>query len=115
MNKIICDKCKTQIKPLIESKHLTGGIRIQYFRCNSCRVKVLIDVTDAETRRKQIEYNKWAEQKKKALDIVIDDMEENKLAELVMLVDEITVNMEQILKEIKEAKAELKVKYEGEL
>ena len=115
MNKIICDSCKEQIKPVIESKHLTGGITIQYFRCNNCKVKELIDATDKDTRQKQIEYKKWAEQKGKALDVELDGLNKEEFNKLAMLMNEIEFNMNKLEKEIKEAKAELKERYGGEL
>lgn len=64
MNKIICDKCKAEIqmtKDLIETKHLSGGIQINFFRCGKCGEKYLIDVTDRTTRKKQQELRKWSE------------------------------------------------------
>ena len=118
MNKIICDECKAEIqitKGLIETKHLSGGIQINYFRCSKCGEKYLIDVTDRTTREKQEEVRKWSEQRKKALDINIEGMEEEQLKKLTMLADECQFNMERLQAEIKEAKAELKKKYEGEL
>ena len=63
MNKIICDECKAEIqmtKDLMETKHLSGGIQINFFRCSKCGEKYLIDVTDRATREKQIEYTKLA-------------------------------------------------------
>ena len=118
MNKIICDKCKAEIpmtKDLIETKHLSGGIRINFFRCGKCGEKYLIDVTDRTAREKQIEYAKWSEQRKKALDVNIEGMEEEQLKKLTMLADECQFNTDRLEKAIKEAKAELKKKYEGEL
>lgn len=118
MNKIICDKCKAEIqmtKDLIETKHLSGGIQINFFRCKKCNDKTLIDVTDRATREKQEELRKWSEQRKKALDVVIDGMKEEDLKKLTMLADECQFNMNKLQAEIKEAKAELKNKYEGEL
>lgn len=111
MNKIMCDKCKEQIKPQIESKHIKNGIQINFFRCNHCGIKTLIDVTDQETRYKQFESRRWAEQKKKALDIIIDDMSEENLKKLTKLADECQFNMDRLKDEIKETKAELKAKY----
>jgi len=111
MNKITCDKCQKQIKPQIESKHLTGGIRINYFRCNSCNVKYLIDVTDGETRDKQIRYSYMQKHNK----VMIDQVTEENREELEKEIWELQDKMETLLKEIKEAKAELKERYEGEL
>jgi hypothetical protein len=120
MNKIICDnkECEKEIiltKNSIESKFLRDGIQINFFRCRSCGDKYLIDVTDKETRSKQIEARKWAEQRNKALEINIDNLSEEELSKLTMLADECLFNIERLTNEIKEAKAELKVKYEGEL
>ena len=118
MNKIICDECKAEIqiaKNLIETKHLGGGIQINFFRCGKCGDKYLIDVTDRATREKQEEVRKWSEARKKALDINIEGMGEEQLKKLTMLADECQFNMERLQAEIKEAKAELKKKYEGEL
>lgn len=120
MNKIICDnqECKAEIpmtKDLIETKHLSGGIQINFFRCKKCNSKYLSYVTDRATREKQQELRKWAEQRKKALDVVIDGMKEEGLKKLTMLADECQFNMDRLQTEIKEAKAELKKKYEGEL
>ena len=118
MNKIICDSCKTEIpmtKDLIETKHLSGGIQINFFRCRKCGEKYLVDVTDRTTREKQQELRKWSEQRKKALDINIEGMKEEQLKKLTLLADECQFNMDRLQAEIKEAKAELKKKYEGEL
>ena len=117
MNKIICDnqECKAEIKPMIEAKFLSNGVKINFFRCQNCRAKYLIDVTDQATREKQIEYRKWSEQRQKALDIVIDGMNEEELDKLTLLLDETAFNMDRLQEEIKAAKAELKIKYEGEL
>lgn len=117
-NTIYCDECKTEIpqtKDLIETKHITGGIQINFFRCGNYGVKYLVGVTDHEVREKQQELRKWAEQHKKALDINITGMNEEKLKELTVLADECKFNMDRLQVEIKEAKAELKIKYEGEL
>ena len=118
MNKIICDSCKTEIpmtNDLIETKHLSGGIQINFFRCRKCGEKYLVDVTDRTTREKQQELRKWSEQRKKALDINIEGMKEEQLKKLTLLADECQFNMDRLQAEIKEAKAELKKKYEGEL
>ena len=118
MNKIICDNCKAEIqiaKNLIETKHLSGGIEIRFFRCKKCNSKYLIDVTDRATREKQQELRKWSEARKKALDINIEGMGEEQLKKFTMLADECQFNIERLQTEIKEAKAELKKKYEGEL
>lgn len=117
-NTIYCGDCKAEIKQtkdLIETKHINGGIQLRFFRCKACGVKTLIDVTDKEVREKVIELRKWADQKKKALDTVIDEMSEEELKKLTMLADECQFNMDKLQGEIKEAKAELKIKYEGEL
>lgn len=118
MNKIICEDCEKEIKlnkNSIESKYLPGGIKINFFRCTGCKKKYLIDVTDKETREKQFLLREWAEQRKKALDIVIEGMSEEQLKEVTMLADECLINAERLEAEIKESKAALKVKYEGEL
>lgn len=117
-NTIYCDECKAEIpqtKDLIETKHLTGGIQIRFFRCKACGVKTLIDVTDKEIRSKVIELRKWAEQHKKALDIVIDNMTDEEKHSLATLADECLFNINKLQEEIKRDKAELKDKYEGEL
>lgn len=111
MNKILCDKCQEQIKPLIESKHLTGGIVINYFRCNSCKVKYLIDVTDGITRDKQIRYSYMV----KKIEVKLKQVTKDNLEAMESEIFEEQSRAEQLLKEIKEAKAELKAKYEGEL
>ena len=114
MNTINCDNCKAEIpitKGLIETKHLSGGIEIRFFRCKKCGDKTFIDVTDRTTREKQQEVRKWSEQRKKALDVFIDGMKEEDLKKLTMLADECQFNMDRLQTEIKEAKAELKVKY----
>ena len=118
MNTINCDNCKAEIqmkKDLIETKHLSGGIQINFFRCKKCNSKYLIDITDRTTREKQQELRKWSDSRKKALDINIEGMGEEQLKKLTMLADECRFNMEMLQTEIKEAKAELKKKYEGEL
>jgi len=104
MNKITCDKCQKQIKPQIESKHLTGGIRINYFRCNNCKEKYLIDVTDQITRQKQIELirlRKYQSELVKASEKFNLEAIENESKDNID-------RMDILLKEIKEAKAELK-------
>jgi hypothetical protein len=120
MNKIICDNqdCKSEIaqtKNLIETKHLSGGIQIIFFRCKKCNTKYLVSVTDKTTREKQIELRKWSEQHNKALDINIEGMSEEELKKLTMLVDETKYNMDRLQEEIKASMADLKAKYEGEL
>ncbi|WP_238860894.1 hypothetical protein [Clostridium sp. YIM B02569] len=117
-NTIYCDECKSEIKQtkdLIEIKHLNGGIQIRFFRCKNCGVKYLVDVTDREVREKVIKLNKWSEQHKKALDIVIDGMSKEELKKLAILVDETAFNMDKLQEEIKVTKAKLKEKYESEL
>ena len=111
MNKIICDECKAEIqitKGLIETKHLSGGIQINFFRCKKCNSKYLIDVTDRATREKQIEYTKLA-----SMHESLNLFEKNKTIEEIL--KENIDNMNMLQAEIKESKAELKKKYEGEL
>ena len=111
MNKIICDECKAEIqitKGLIETKHVSGGIQINFFRCGKCGDKYLIDVTDRATREKQIEYTKLA-----SMHESLNLFEKNKTIEEIL--KENIDNMNMLQAEIKEAKAELKKKYEGEL
>ena len=111
MNKIICDKCKAEIpmtKDLIETKHLSGGIEINFFRCGKCGEKYLIDVTDRTAREKQIEYAKLA-----SMHESLNLFEKNKTIEEIS--KENIDKMDKLQTEIKEAKAELKKKYEGEL
>ena len=118
MNTINCDNCKAEIqmtKGLIETKHLSGGIQINFFRCKKCGSKYLIYVTDRATREKQEELRKWSEQRKKALDVNIDGLEEEQLKNLTMLADECQFNMDRLQAEIKTSITELKKKYEGEL
>lgn len=120
MNKIICDnqECKSEIpqtKDLIETKHLNGGIQINFFRCKKCNAKYLVSVTDKATREKQIELRKWSEQHKKALDINIEGMSEEELKKLTMLADETKYNMDRLQEEIKESMIELKAKYSDSL
>ena len=111
MNKIICDECKAEIqitKSLIETKHLKDGIQINFFRCGKCGDKYLIDVTDRATREKQIEYTKLA-----SMHESLNLFEKNKTIEEIL--KENIDKMDKLQAEIKEAKAELKKKYEGEL
>ena len=111
MNKIICDECKAEIqitKGLIETKHLKDGIQINFFRCGKCGDKYLIDVTDRATREKQIEYTKLA-----SMHESLNLFEKNKTIEEIL--KENIDNMNMLQAEIKESKAELKKKYEGEL
>ncbi|MZK53639.1 hypothetical protein [Clostridium beijerinckii] len=120
MNKIICDKedCKAEIpqtKDLIETKYLSGGIQINFFRCKKCNAKYLVSVTDKVTREKQIELRKWSEQHNKALGINIKGMSEEELKKLTILADETKYNMDRLQEEIKVSIAKLKAKYEGEL
>jgi DNA-directed RNA polymerase subunit M/transcription elongation factor TFIIS len=118
MNKIVCDKCNNEIKTtkdLIETKHLHGGVNINFFRCRKCGEKTLIDVTDIPTRFAQIQLRKWAEQREKALSIVIDNLSGEELEKITMLADECLFNIDRLQGEIKAAKAELKEKYKGEL
>ena len=118
MNTINCDNCKAEIqmkKDLIETKHLSGGIQINFFRCKKCNSKYLIDITDRTTREKQQELRKWSEARKKALDINIEGMSEGELNRLAVLTDETKYNIDRLTDEIKEAKAELKKKYAGDI
>lgn len=120
MNKIICDnqECKVEIpqtKDLIETKHLSRGIQINFFRCKKCNAKYLVSVTDKITREKQIELRKWSEQHNKALDVNIEGMSEEELKKLTILTDETKYNMDRLQEEIKASMTELKAKYEGEL
>ena len=111
MNKIVCDNCKEQINPTIETKYLTGDITIQFFRCNSCKEKYLIDVTDKSTREKQIYLVKKQKYQGQLAETITK-------YNLEILGQEMTSNneaIEKLLKEIRETKAELKIKYEGEL
>ena len=113
MNKIICDnqECKAEIqmtKDLIETKHLSGGIQINFFRCGKCGEKYLIDVTDRATREKQIEYTKLA-----SMHESLNLFEKNKTIEEIL--KENIDNMNMLQAEIKASMAELKKKYEGEL
>jgi hypothetical protein len=116
MNKILCDnqECEKEIiltKNSIESKFLRGGIQINFFRCRSCNTKYLIDVTDKETRSKQIEYANLLNYQKDLMNMI--KISHN--AELDLKTVENNQAMENLLKEIKATKAELKAKYEGEL
>jgi hypothetical protein len=120
MNKIICDnqECKAEIpqtKDLIETKHLSGGIQINFFRCKKCNTKYLVSVTDKATREKQEELRKWSYQRKRALDINIDRMSEESLEALAALVDETKYNVDKLQEEIKASMAELKIKYSDSL
>lgn len=116
MNKIICDnqECKAEIsitKDLIETKHLSGGIEIRFFRCSKCGVKTLIDVTDQATRFKQDELRNLTKELKNIYENVTDET----LLKVEKVSKELYEREETLIKEIKEAKAELKKKYEGEL
>jgi hypothetical protein len=113
MNKIICDNCKLEIpltKGLIETKYLKGGINITFFRCK-CGSKYLIDVTDKEVREKQQSLRLMTNYKADLMKVVNNE----NLERIEAKTKEVDGKMEEMLKEIKEAKAELKVKYEGEL
>lgn len=115
MNKVLCDKCQEQIKVEINIKYKSGRIEIQFLRCNHCGDKALISVTDRQTREKQRELRKWAEQRNKALDINVDGMSEEKLKELTAILDETMFNINRLQEEIKKDMAELREKYKGEL
>lgn len=117
-NTIYCDDCKAEIpqtKDIIETKHLTGGIQINFFRCKKCNTKYLIDVTSKEVREKQIELRKWSEQHKKAMDIVLEGLSQEELDKLLKLADECLMNIDRLRNEIKSTMTELKEKYKGEL
>ena len=114
MNKIICDnqECKAEIqitKDLIETKHLSGGIQINFFRCGKCGDKTLIDVTNGETRDKQIRYSYMI----KKIGVMLKQVNKENLETMGTEISEEQNKAEQLLKEIKAAKAELKKKYEG--
>lgn len=106
-NKIICDECKKYVELHIESKRLTGDITIQYFRCDSCNEKYLIDVTDKATRTKQDDLRNLTKELKTIMENVTDET----LLKVEKVSRDIYTKEEQLLKEIKEAKAELKAKY----
>jgi Pyruvate/2-oxoacid:ferredoxin oxidoreductase delta subunit len=117
-NTIYCDICNAEIpqtKDLIETKHLSGGIQINYFRCKSCGIKTLVYVTDKATREKQQELNKWSEQHKKALDVNMDGLSKEEFNKLSLLLNETEFNMKKLKEEIKSSMVKLKEKYEGEL
>ena len=117
-NTIYCEVCKAEIKQtkdLIETKHIKGGIQIDYFRCKACGDKTLIDVTDHGVREKIAELRKWSDARKKVFDVVIDNRSEEELKKLTILADETQFNIDKLTEEIKEAKAELKQRYEGKL
>jgi len=114
MNKIICDSCKQEIKPKIEKKFLDKGIVIQFFRCK-CSEKYLIDVTDKEIREKQQEHAEMIKAINLLLDIDISKMDDEEKAKAIATTAKLQDNAKQLLNEIKEAKAELKERYEGEL
>lgn len=110
-NKIVCDECEKDIpvtKDLIESKHIHGGIRINFFRCRSCGTKYIVDVTDIPTRLKQHEYSKMVEEQNKIVRATTKD----NLEEMTEISEKLINDMEKLLQEIKECKAELKEKYE---
>ena len=113
-NKILCDKCQKEINKSntqIEAKHLANGIRIQFFRCASCKTKYLIDVTDKETREKQIEYARLGNyQKQLMISITSKNFEEIEPKTI-----ENNKAMEKLLAEIKESKSILKEKYKDML
>ena len=115
MNKIICDKCKEELTFLnapIVTKYLTKykGINIQFIKCPKCKTKYLIDVTDGETRDKQRKIGFI----KKLNSVIMKQLEYGYNAQMDLEIVENNRKMEDILKEIKKAKAELKIKYEGE-
>jgi uncharacterized Zn finger protein len=114
MNKIICDRCKAEIqmtKDLIETKHLKDGIQINFFRCGKCGEKYLVDVTDRNIRIKQSEMSVHIKLKADLMKRVNKD----NIQETEEKAKELDNIMDKLEKEIKEAKAELKKKYEGEL
>lgn len=104
MNEILCDNCKEQMKPVIEKKFLKDGIAINFFRCRKCNTKYLVDVTNKETREKQIEYTRLL----KIQNNLVLSASKEKLSEDTKI-------MEALLKEIKEAKSILKEKYKDKL
>lgn len=114
MNTINCDNCKAEIqmtKDLIETKHLSGGIEIRFFRCKKCNSKYLIDVTDRATREKQIEMTRL----RKYQGDLVKASEKFNLRAIENESNDNIDKMDKLQAEIKEAKAELKKKYEGEL
>ena len=74
-------------------------------------VKYLIDVTDKATRAKQIELRNTTKELKNILENVTDET----LIKVEKISKEIYNKEQKLLEEIKAAKAELKIKYEGEL
>lgn len=119
MNKIICDieTCKAEIpmtKDIIETKYLSEGIQIRFFRCKTCGDKTLIDVTDREIRSKVIELRKWAEQHENVMNVNLDGLSKEEFNKLALLLNETEFNSIRLKDEIKAAKAELKAKYEGD-
>jgi gas vesicle protein len=117
-NTIYCDECKAEIpqtKDLIETKHISGGIQINFFRCKKCGVKYLVSVTDKGVREKQQELRKWSEQYNNALDTNLDELSGKQAEKVAMLADECKFNMDRLQEEIKAAMAELKKNYKGEL
>lgn len=110
MNKIICKKCKRELtfeNAPIATKYSTKykGINLNFVKCPRCKTKYLVDATDGETRDKEIRYSYIM--KKIGVQIKLEEMGGEIL--------ESQERAEQLLKEIKEAKAKLKEKYEGEL
>ena len=114
MNKIICDECKAEIqmtRDLIETKHLKDGIQINFFRCKKCNSKYLVDVTDRTTREKQDRLRNYNKEIKRLMESVTD----LNLISIEKQTRQLYDEAELLEKEIKEAKTELKKKYEGEL
>lgn len=112
-NIVQCEKCEAKLnlnKIPIEAKYI-GEIRIQFFRCPTCHEKYLIDVTDKETRKKQIEYAKLGTYQKQLMESINKDNLE--------YIEQLTLRnndkMAALLQDIKDTKAELKEKYEAEL
>lgn len=114
-NIVLCDNCKKEITLDIEKKYLSIGIVLQYLKCLHCGTKTLIDVTNKSIREKQFELRKWSEQKERTFDIPIDGLNKEEFNKLAKLVSVTESNINRLSKEIRETKAELKIKYEGEL
>lgn len=120
MNKIICDieTCKAEMvmtKDIIETKFLSGGIQLRFFRCKKCGEKYLIDVTNKSIREKQQDHAGMIKALNVLLDIDISKMDNEEKAKAICTTARLQDNAEQLLNEIKEAKKSLKERYEGEL
>ena len=112
MNKIICDECKVEIsitKDLIETKHLSGGIQINFFRCKKCNDKALIDVTDRTTREKQDRLRNYNKEIKRLMESVTD----LNLISIEKQTRQLYDEAELLEKEIKEAKTEHLIRKEN--